>query len=467
MVNQAQAIQPVTTGINNDLSVHIGDDREELEFRESLSYGDITFEDQNSSFTLSAFGDNVVSQAESMVSVHYDSKYSGTVSISLSRDYHANSGGHSGGHYSDTHWGYSFGAPEGGQIRVSMAGDSSVTGEHAPLSALTKVNNNKIRHRNNQFEGPSSIQIPTQRGTNYINIRSGGGGSYGYTDFTKNASFSLDWSILAPAYRFNAESNSDQLVDARRPNVAADSMIVDVDGNGVYQMNGHERWVSKLLPVDTASAYVLSGEFRALTEGGSMVYFGLESYDGNRELIESYMVNRVGSANVVAYTDANHIVVETPLTGWAAADDAAHKRAVGIYLDGDTTKRPDYYVLYDKSALYSTEASAGGYHSISEQTIGLSEALPDDIVSQIQPGVTVVMNHRQSSSHIYIAGENIGSELTRFERELQGERWRNNHATFRPETKFVKVYVAGNWILGQHDAILQFDDIELRKVDTE
>ncbi|TQV85818.1 hypothetical protein [Aliikangiella coralliicola] len=263
--------------------------------------------------------------------------------------------------------------------------------------------------------------------------------------------FTMSWDAFLDSYQFNAETNADILVDA---------VEVNEQGNNRYHMaDNYTKWVSGLLPVDTTQKYRLSGNFKSVTEAPSFVYFGIESYDEDYNLISSVMVNRTGNDGLVTSASANSIQVAQPFSGWAQADAMELNKGIGIYYDGDTSKHPDFIIDPIKSPGVHV-----GYHSIGNQIVGFDDSLPADVLAEIEPGVTVIKNHQVSSSHIYIAGQYVPEEWTSFSQVLEGDDlWYNNHHSFRPGTKYVKVYVAGNWINGQNSE-LYFDDLILEKI---
>ncbi|MCO7224896.1 hypothetical protein [Pleionea sp. CnH1-48] len=260
--------------------------------------------------------------------------------------------------------------------------------------------------------------------------------------------FVFVWDYYMDAYRFNADDKSDHLIDA--------NTLLD-NGNNHYHMVGAKKWTSGFLPVDIAKKYRLRGDFKSVDENESFIYFGFESYDENHELIRSIMVNRAGNDGVVSSFNATSIQTDNALQGWAPLHQSNLYRGIGIYPDGDTSKRPKHII---------DPTQGNHYQTLGNNQVDLAAALPAEVMNDIIPGVTVIKNHQASSAHIYIAGQHVGNQWTHFEQDFEGALWYNNHHSFRPETKYVKVYVAGNWI-NSENAELLFDNLVLETIEQE
>ncbi|MCO7223288.1 hypothetical protein [Pleionea sp. CnH1-48] len=366
-------------------------------------------------------------------------------------------------------WEYTYDSSyQGGVMRAKLI-NTNATGSASEERPYSRLNANVTLNGNSSQQVGFSdnwTEVPLNSGLNEMQMTASANTLLSLSDlFAQGSSIrvssgnvALFWEIEEPKYAFNAEANSDQLNEA---------VVVVGDSGSVYQMDKRRKWVSGMLPVDINQTYRLSGKFKSVGNQPSFVYFGLESYDKDFNLIESITVNRRGSDATVASVQGNIISVKEPLSGWAEANSPAHKRSIGIYYDGDLSKRPDYYIPIDTSVIYSTDPEEGGYRYLATSQIHLNESLPGEVLSQIKPGTTVIKNHRISSTHIFVAGEAMPyDDWANYSRALQGISWENSHSAFRPETKYVKVYVAGNWIDGE-GAILEFDDLELEKVITQ
>ncbi|MDE1465096.1 hypothetical protein [Spartinivicinus poritis] len=394
------------------------------------------------------------------VTATYKGPYSGQASIKCGQSYSKPSPtGHYGKLLCSSRWYYLFTSKTDGKVRLSMTAD--VEKQSAPEDAwkvyygygLANVRNGSISHNNGKFvDNRSSVTGTVVPGMNNIEFKVGRNNSGGIATQQAKTHYTLHWSVEAASYRLDAERNSDTLVNAD---------TIKVDGNTLYQMQGQQRWTSQLLPVDTALAYQLSGRFKSTGSQASKIYFGLESYDENYNRIDSQHVNRAGTDGLVEQMTDSVVYFKNPVTGWASSDTPAYKRSIGVYLDGNINKKPDYLIHSDES---SADPEKGGYKLVDDYSIHLNQALPEDMLAKVQPGVTVLKNHQKSSSHIYIASGEVPQEWTTYTRQLQGTIWQNSHDHFRPGTRYVKIYVAGNWGQGE---TMQFDDLVLKQVNEE
>lgn len=426
--------------------------------------GDTAGQDFSSVLYTHASDAGAAARVEASLISHFDGRYTGTVSATCQRKFDRPLDGRHNGHLSCYgRWEHKIRNTGSGTISVAMNGSSDKSSAAndawrvAYLGANLSVNgaeDDVVRHTNGEFdEGKSSIFVPAHPESNSIMFSYGNSTSGGIPAQTQDAQFSFRWTIDAGSYRLNAESDSDSLPGAEQ--------VID-GSNTVYQVEGRKKVTSDFLPVDITKNYQLSGRFKSLDDDLSFVYFGIESYDENLQLIESYMVNRFGRDHRVSSVNAEEIIVAGNVDDWAASDAPAHQRAIGIYLDGDTSKRPDHYVMYDLDQTYSTDPSAGAYGHVDGGKISLNHALPAEIMDAIVPGVSVVKNHRQSSTHIYLLGADVAQQWTQVEGQLSGVAWINRHDAFRPQTRYVKIYVAGNWQGGVTEALL-FDDLLLEQ----
>ncbi|WP_444995394.1 hypothetical protein [Aliikangiella sp. IMCC44359] len=440
-------------------------------------------------------GDGSHALVRHSTSVKHPSKYTGTVNFQCD-EFYTNGSVDGGGSNSDeipsyygtlycsNKWGYIFKVDSESYLKINISGGSSafpIGNGHRSFSVGRPNLSSPVGtiQYAQKYSGGLEHPYPDHEPGGYIgyfvdNVTSVGGridpgvhqmnftlsdgaGSGGIPPQFRNAKFKLSWNIFSSRYSLTAQRNSDNLYDAQ-DNVI-DTVINDSSGTGnsVYSMDKRARWTSEYLPIDISNNYKLSGRFKAESDDGSFIYFGIESYDENYQLIDSMGSNRRGTDGVFELLSGNILMFKGAVEGWANNDSNPVKRGLGIYFDGNLSKRPDYIIPL------TTE---GAYQSVDSHSIRLLNELPEEVASQLVPGVTVFKNHQKSSSHIYIAGENINQEWTSFERNFSGISWQNSHSQFRPETKYVKIYVAGNWNHNDSNSskTLLFDDLILEKL---
>ena len=248
------------------------------------------------------------------------------------------------------------------------------------------------------------------------------------------------------------------------------TIVDDLEKGRVFQVAGSLNLTSfGRGAIDTTRIYRISGELKSIGQTPSLVYLGLMPLDEDLEFIQPWHVLRQGNPTRIASIGeglGGQIEIQTTeeLSGWNAATVPGYHRMIGFYLDGDTTKRPDYIHTGIITAL--TSPQVGAYSSLSGNTIVLNGALPEGFMEELlQSPEAVILNHFSGGTYIYTAAAavSVGTEWTRFEGLITDEQFNNTNNQFRPDTKWAKISLLANY---QQDesAQLQFTNLRLEEV---
>jgi hypothetical protein len=230
--------------------------------------------------------------------------------------------------------------------------------------------------------------------------------------------------------------------------LAGISIVPDgATSNHLYSATGYiGTQSSDFLAVDPTKIFTLKGKFKSTGSLPSLLYFGLSPYDINKNSITDYMVVRTGNDARISSATATNIITANGVSGWT---QPSHKK-LGFYFDGDTSHLPDYVHI-------------PGYSNVvdGDTNIVVTGFLPIEVLNRIDPGVTVVKNHHDNSTHLYVAsaGANVPvGSFTNFSGTITGEGFGNDPNMFRLGTKYVKILILPNY---QQDSSysLEFDDI--------
>lgn len=209
--------------------------------------------------------------------------------------------------------------------------------------------------------------------------------------------------------------------------------------NHLYSERGYKNvQASDFIAVDPTKSYTIKGQFKSTGVADSKLYFGIATYDQDKNEIRDRDVLRASTRGVITSFGDSKIVISTAPTDWYGAGSMAYTRSLGFYFDGDTNKLPDY-VYYIKSD--STDPSLGAYRDVTGNQINLNAPLPPEVSARIIPGVTVVMNHYTGSTYLYSAAANVTVPrgLTTYQSgAITGEGFGNNYLKFRQGTRYVK-----------------------------
>lgn len=219
-----------------------------------------------------------------------------------------------------------------------------------------------------------------------------------------------------------------------------------------------------LIPVDPSKRYRVSGSFRSVGEGASLLYFGLAPYTDDPRFIWIEEVNRVGTPGTVSSFDDNQITTIEPLSGWSAG--MSYQRLIGFYYDGRINRLPDWvWIGYEVETIYDTDPELSCYSQATGNQIWLNEPIPAGQASRIIPGTTKVMNHSSGGTYLYTAAAavTVPETWTHYEGEITGASFAVGDNTFRPETAYVRFLLLLNHAQGPEKR-LHFTDLKIEEV---
>ncbi|WOO41344.1 hypothetical protein [Rubellicoccus peritrichatus] len=247
----------------------------------------------------------------------------------------------------------------------------------------------------------------------------------------------------------------------------------DIAGDHDYREAGYagsSTRISQTLPIDPSKSYRLSGMFKSAGIAESRLYFGFTNYTENDDSIYVHTVRRRGNAGTITAISGTEITVSETLTGWHTSTNGAHRR-LGIYLDGDTNKYPDYMINGSVVRTFPFHSFAGtaAYSTATGNTISMTWDFRPEIESQIVLGQTKVMNHG-SGGLMYSGASNalVPYNWRLYERRgITGEAFDPDNGTFWFGVGRVAIILLANF--GQTaDHEILFDDIILEEeVDTD
>jgi len=226
--------------------------------------------------------------------------------------------------------------------------------------------------------------------------------------------------------------------------------IITVTGN--KQLNFQQKY-----PISENTIVELSGEFRSIGKGNSVLFFGLHCFGENGKDILSEDVYRTKESLLIISknTDMKSLTLEKKPQTWHNTTeeyDQKNRKLIGIYYDGNINSLPDYLI---RSPAYETFYC---------NEIVLNKEIPKEIYDKIEPYKTRVMNHYSSSTFDYSAasGIKVDCQWTKFSATYNGfsEGYGDINGKFRPSTKQISPLILANYQQNK-DYIMEIKNIEL------
>lgn len=264
--------------------------------------------------------------------------------------------------------------------------------------------------------------------------------------------------------------NIDQVVE--KPQVFNDYLFpgyesTDPDVDFSYSGNFTTLVGESYLQIDPSKSYRLEGEFRSTGTVDSNLYFGLAEADTKRyEIIPEY-VNRVSpSTDSVSFNSINtartEITVDQAIPASWCEDNTdttpnnlpcsnVKARTLAVYLDGDTTKLPNFITRYS---------------TINGNKITLSNPLVE-MATGLFTQNTVFLNHQSGNTYNFAGANNVvvPNTWTTYESSIiTGESFDDLSDTFRVGTEFARVALFANFGQSGLDTTLEMRNINLYEV---
>jgi hypothetical protein len=238
---------------------------------------------------------------------------------------------------------------------------------------------------------------------------------------------------------------------------ANNTMSLPENVQRVCMVEGSKNLIFKeFIPVSSDSDFELSikGKFRSAGNVLSKIYFGISCYTNNQDdsIIYSDRVYRKGNVVILENisTDGKTLTMSETAKGWND-DGPNYYRILGVYLDGDDSKLPDYI-------LKSYEISEG-------KVLNMNPPLSEEQLSKMQIGVTKLSNHISTSTYMYSAASNLEIPNNAWQEcsaiiSTHNKMGENNLLKFRTGTNFVKLIILANYSQ-DNSAVLLFKDLEI------
>lgn len=172
----------------------------------------------------------------------------------------------------------------------------------------------------------------------------------------------------------------------------------------------------------------LSGRFRSTGTVLSKLHFGVVCYRGDGTQIKSHHNFRMPESLTIlkVLTDENNrtvLVLSGPIPStWFDNASIGYYRAIGVYLEGNTTHTPDFVHYFHE---LDNAITSGAYQIQAPDRLVLNKPLSDEQLSLVQQHVNraVVMNHYASSTFHYGAACSVSvpREWTTYSTTYEGE----------------------------------------------
>ena len=207
----------------------------------------------------------------------------------------------------------------------------------------------------------------------------------------------------------------------------------------------------KLIPVEPGRQYRLSGEFKGLGKERSILFFGLMTFDKNKQYIAPVNTNIVtGSATVLAKDcrKGDKLLILKSNSKWKAGDTAV------------------FNAKDDLSDLPNRELT-GRIRGVVRKDNGIMEVQLSAPVKKDWPSGTKMRTHcSHFGEYLYCSamGAKLPGQWKTFSRIVSPARLgRMGRDIFRPGTAYVKVVILANYA-GKKDARTAFADVTLTQV---
>ncbi|EKE29856.1 MAG: glycosyl hydrolase protein [uncultured bacterium (gcode 4)] len=235
--------------------------------------------------------------------------------------------------------------------------------------------------------------------------------------------------------------------------------IKNVDWQDVFSDIGmNQNGTSEYIPVDPSKTYSVSWLFRSAWAVASKLYFGISTFDTNKNYISAEQVIRVGNDVIVSSFDSTSITVDRTISWWWDSAQPYYLRSIWFYYDWNTNKLPDYVMFIPPNWAYS---SAVG------NSILLNYTLPSHVIANIILWKTVVKNHWSWWTYLYSAAshESVPNIWKKYEGNITWEWFGNWGSAFRLGTRFVKILFLNNYWQGA-DTELLYKSLSFKEIGT-
>lgn len=188
---------------------------------------------------------------------------------------------------------------------------------------------------------------------------------------------------------------------------------------------------------------------RSIGKKKSQAYVAVICFDKDNKEIRSFHNNRiedaVGIKNILNNGDQTIFTLLRDVVKWFGKNSLGYQRGLGIYLDGDISKRPDYIIHFESDSGKKDED--GAYHFIEPNQIKLNKKLDQEILDSIEKNIStlVIMNHYSTSTYLYNALSNgtVPNEWTTYSFKYTGESF--NDKNLRIGTCYVQLLILANY----------------------
>jgi hypothetical protein len=209
---------------------------------------------------------------------------------------------------------------------------------------------------------------------------------------------------------------------------------------------------NQFIPVDTNKVFYESGQFKSVgTAGNSITYYGVSTYDKDKQYIDDTMTNHYINTETELVQDlkpGDTIVYVKNSINWKKLSDSINNKFIGIYPYND-------YPIYT----YTRKCYAFSDSNMVNNTITLTSAYTGPLV----PLGTKIANHyRGLGNYTYntICGSSIPSTWTKYSSNISTSMINvNSWNKFRYGTKYIKILFYFNYVQTSNHVTLS-DDLE-------
>ncbi|EKE28432.1 MAG: glycosyl hydrolase protein [uncultured bacterium (gcode 4)] len=261
------------------------------------------------------------------------------------------------------------------------------------------------------------------------------------------ASCSTGDAWVAGWWKFEEGKAYDANMDSALSYVPAHA-IKNADWQNVFSDIGmNQNYTTEFIPVDPAKTYNITGLFKSAWAIASRLYYGVATFDSNKNFIWAEDVIRYWNDVVVSSYNSTSITVNQTISWWQDPAAAYYNRSIWFYYDGNTSHLPDYVMMISPNWAYSSAIWT---------TITLNYPLPAHVMTNLILWTTVIKNHWSGGSYLYSAAayESVPYSWTKYQANITGEWFGNWGGAFRLGTRYVKILFLNNYWQGSDTEML-------------
>jgi hypothetical protein len=218
----------------------------------------------------------------------------------------------------------------------------------------------------------------------------------------------------------------------------------------VYEVKGSKKVMSSnFIPIEEGKIYKLSGEFRAVGDEPSRLYFGYALYNKNKQFIHSTSMNYVDETDTVLVKPCkpmDKIIYVKNATNWTSKD---------INSIAFNTDKTGHY-----ADLPNFNLSSMGIQKINISS-NYSEIILKNICGKSLPKGTNIREHTAGANYIYnvICNILLTNTWASFSNLITTVNDLFTVESFYPTTKYIKLLILAN--NQENKGIMQFKNIKI------